>query len=263
MRCSFWSFLIRESYRLFRTYLRWQKSPTTVNAGRASPAKAATDPSQEDSAWLPHFFVAWGPCCPAPAVWYRWHWWPGGPGRDAVARPAALAQEPAQIAGPSRSFRLLGGGFGILGLQSQQGWGCQVRGLEGFCPTWQFWMLLCKFFPCHSWIAEGLVGSTLITRVAASTGSSAAGGLESVWLRWLQAARLSPGMPTGLGAASSVAALIPFSFSQRRADACSSALQSFSVSLKTQKVFTATFNFRVYHSLLLLTKKQTWRSLTR
>lgn len=229
---------------------------------------AATGPRHEDSAWLPHFLMAWRPRCPASAVWCWWHWWQGGPGRDAVARLAALAQEPAQIAGPSRSFRLLGGGgggaFGSWGCRaSRDGADCQVRGLEGFCPTWQFWMLLCKFFPCHSWIAEGLVGSTLITRVAASTGSSAAGGLESVWLRWLQAARLSPGMPTGLGAASSVAALTPFSFSQRRADACSSALQSFSVNLETQKVFTATFNFRVYHSLLLLTKKQTWRSLTR
>lgn len=168
---------------------------------------------------------------------------------------------------PAGAFACWGGGGGAFGSwgcrASRDGADCQVRGLEGFCPTWQFWMLLCKFFPCHSWIAEGLVGSTLITRVAASTGSSAAGGLESVWLRWLQAARLSPGMPTGLGAASSVAALTPFSFSQRRADACSSALQSFSVNLKTQKVFTATFNFRVYHSLLLLTKKQTWRSLTR
>lgn len=66
-----------------------------------------------------------------------------------------------------------------------------------------------------------------------------------------------------LGIASAVADLIPFSFSRRRVDACTLVLQSFSVNLKTQKGFTATFNFGVYHSLLSLTENQTGRSLTR
>lgn len=123
MRHSFWSFLIHESYLLFRTYLKWQKSPTTVSAGRASPAMAAMGPSHEDSAWLPHLFMVWRPCCPVSVVWCWWHWWPDGPGRDIVAQLAAHAQEPAQVPGPSRGFCLLGGGFCILGLQSQEGWG--------------------------------------------------------------------------------------------------------------------------------------------
>lgn len=47
-----------------------------------------------------------------------------------MARLAALAQEPAQIAGPSRSFRLLGGGAGGLldpGAAEPAGMGLTVR----------------------------------------------------------------------------------------------------------------------------------------
>lgn len=62
-------------------------------------------------------------------------------------------------------------------------------------------------------------------------------------------------MPVGLGTTSSVADLIHFISSQRRADAHTFALQSSLVSLKTQKVFTATFGFRFYHSPVLLTEK--------
>ena len=123
MRCSLWSFLIHESCLLFRTYLKWQKSPTTVHAGRASPLMATMGPSHEDSAWLPHLFMVWGPCCLASVMWCWWHWWPASPGRDMVTWLDALAQEPAQVPNPSWGFCLLGGGFCILGMQRQQGWG--------------------------------------------------------------------------------------------------------------------------------------------
>lgn len=109
---SFWSFLIHEFYLLFRTYLKWQKSPTTVNVGRASPVMAM-GPSYEDSAsaLLSHLFM---PClC---CVMLVSHWWPGSPGRDMVAWLAALAQ--LRLLVPAEAFTCWVG--------SSASWGCRA-----------------------------------------------------------------------------------------------------------------------------------------
>lgn len=228
----------------FLTYLKCQKSAITLNAGRASRVMAATGPSHGDSAWLPNLFMAWEPSC-----W--WHWCPGGPGRDTVAWH--FWQEPAQVPCTSRGFHLLGWGFCIMGLQSQQGWGClRSLGAGRFLSHVAGLNAAVTFSPVTSRSQRGCLGALSLQGLQHQ--QSPVQLVESVWPRQLQAERLSPGVPTGLGAASSVVALSPFIFSQRRADACPSALQSFLVNLKTEKVFLATFNFRAYHSLILLIK---------
>lgn len=126
MKCSFWSFIIHESYLVFRAHLKWRKSPNTINAGRASPEIAAVAPSHKNSG---SFIYSWcGDPAALPLMWCWWHQWPGGLGKDMVEWLAALSQEPAQVPCLSQ------GNFYIL---CTDGADCQVHDLEGFCPTWQ------------------------------------------------------------------------------------------------------------------------------
>lgn len=222
-----------------------------LRAGRAFPVTAATDLSHEDLVWLIHLFMVWHPAawllCVMLVTLVTWQ------GRDGMTCCTCIGA----ISGFWSQLRFSLAGWELLhpGAAEWAGMGLAVK-----AKVWKVSVPYSRFECCcvsipliTSGSQRGWLGALLITGFATSMMFMlAVGGLESqdsykpkdwVLVCWQGLHYIFCSW------------CISLQFSLRRADDHTSILQSSLVNLKIQKVFTATFNFKLCHSCLLLTKK--------
>lgn len=203
------------------------EASSLLRAGRAFPVTAATDPRHEDFIWLIHLFMVCHPAAlPLCVMLVTWVTQQGHDGMTCCTCIGA-------ISGSQTQSRLLLAGWELLhpGASEWTGMGLAVKAKvwKVSVPYSRFECCCVSFSLITSGSQGGWLGALLITGFAASTGSSAAGGLESpdsykpkdwVLVCW-------PGLHCIF-----CSWCVSLQFSRRRADDHTSALQSFLVNLK-------------------------------